>query len=154
MKTNSFLVGAFLASAAQIASAARKHPIDTNGCHADHCLRALQATQVPGRLESAKAFCAIYTAGTGTVAPTAVPSYVSKGCKDASHSVAPQRISSACSCIAPATTTSAVQTVTPTGSATAHPCAEISASSAEQVKENIGELSNLHMDSASPLLVG
>ncbi|KAK2593876.1 hypothetical protein QQS21_008396 [Conoideocrella luteorostrata] len=132
MKTNSIVAAALLASAADIAAAAPQ-----NGCNADNCLRALRATQIPGRLESAKAFCATYTIATGTVAPTAIPTYASDNCKDNLNGVMSLRISSACSCIAPATKTTTqtvTQTTTPTGTATAHPCAEISASWAAQKK--------------------
>ncbi|KAJ6443595.1 pyridine nucleotide-disulfide oxidoreductase family protein [Purpureocillium lavendulum] len=117
---NSVIAAALLAGAADLAVAA-----PGTGCNADNCLRALRATQIPGRLESARAFCATYTAAPS---PTAVPvpSYAADACKKNQNADQPARLSSACSCIAPATTT----TTQPTASA----CAEVSASWASQIK--------------------
>ncbi|KID76169.1 Peptidase S41 family protein ustP [Metarhizium brunneum] len=134
MRGNTIVAAALLAGAAELAAA--------DGCNADNCLRALRATHIPGRLESAKAFCATYTKATGTVAPTAVPSYAADGCKDNLNGPMALRISSACSCIAPGPSTTAIPTAptsaapttAPTSTATGHPCAKVSASWAEQRK--------------------
>ncbi|CAK7229666.1 hypothetical protein SBRCBS47491_007328 [Sporothrix bragantina] len=71
-------------------------------CNADNCLRALRATQTPGRLQSAQSFCLEYTAIASTA--VAIPSYATEACK--SNQVGPLsvRLSSACSCLGPATT--------------------------------------------------
>ena len=61
----------------------------------DNCLRALRATQTPGRLASAQAFCSKYNDGL----IQATPSYVPSECN-------PSRLSSACSCIATPSTSS------------------------------------------------
>ncbi|KAF4839151.1 Peptidase S41 family protein ustP [Colletotrichum tropicale] len=106
-----------LALATQLASAA--------DCNADNCLRALRATQTPGRLETARAFCATFTAGT--VAPTATPAFALDNCKANQVGSAEVRISSACSCIAATSTTTSVGT--PTGAA----CSAVSASWAAQL---------------------
>ncbi|OAA67930.1 peptidase s41 family protein [Niveomyces insectorum RCEF 264] len=85
-----------------------------SGCAADNCLRALRATQTPGRLEAALSFCATYTAAAAaaeaaeagvTVALSAVPTYAVAACT--SNQVGPLsvRLVSACSCIAPLVTT-------------------------------------------------
>ncbi|KAB5576208.1 pyridine nucleotide-disulfide oxidoreductase family protein [Coniochaeta sp. 2T2.1] len=83
-------------------------------CAADNCLRAFRATQTPGRLTSAQAFCATFTATS--VASTAIPTYAVNNCKGDLYS----RVSSACSCVAPVTTS----VPTPTASA----CALVSSS--------------------------
>lgn len=140
MRSTSFVAAALLAGAAELAAA--------DGCNADNCLRALRATQTPGRLESAKAFCATYTKATGTVAPTAIPSYAANNCKDNANGPMSLRISSACACIAPApstTSTPTTPTTTPTSTATGNPCAKISASWAEQKKTSAGKF-NAHND--------
>ncbi|MCJ1254070.1 hypothetical protein MMC24_001884 [Lignoscripta atroalba] len=67
-------------------------PTTTLQCNADDCLRAMRATQTPGRLAAAQSFCSTYTQGYGG----AIPTYVPAKC-DAS------RLSSACSCIATST---------------------------------------------------
>ncbi|KAL3952473.1 hypothetical protein ACCO45_012416 [Purpureocillium lilacinum] len=125
---NGVIAAALLAGAADFAAAA-----PGNGCNADNCLRALRATQIPGRLESARAFCASYTA---VPSPTgvAVPSYAADACKKNQNADQPARLSSACACIAPATTTTATPTTTPTTSPTANACAQVSASWASQKK--------------------
>ncbi|KAG6019994.1 hypothetical protein E4U41_003011 [Claviceps citrina] len=114
-----------LASAGGITSVAATG----NACHADNCLRALGAARVPGRAEGARAFCAQYTATSYTTAPTFVPKYVVKNCGNSTGSVEAARISSACSCAAPATKTTTGSAHAPTTTATsrAHPCAQISA---------------------------
>ncbi|ERT01703.1 hypothetical protein HMPREF1624_02957 [Sporothrix schenckii ATCC 58251] len=99
-----------------------------NECNADNCLRALRATQTPGRLQSAQAFCSAYTATPP--ASVAIPSYAAKACVGNHVGPLAVRLSSACSCIAPSTT-SAATTVTSTAaptsstapSATEEPCA-------------------------------
>lgn len=106
-----------LALATQLARAA--------DCNADNCLRALRATQTPGRLETARAFCATFTAGT--VAPSATPAFALDNCKANQVGNAEVRISSACSCIAAPSTTTSVGT--PTGAA----CSAVSASWAAQL---------------------
>ncbi|KAK1593784.1 uncharacterized protein LY79DRAFT_513634 [Colletotrichum navitas] len=72
-------------------------------CAEDNCLRALNATQTPGRLASAQAFCATFTRPLAA-ANTSVPDYASENCSGASGPVASSRLSSACSCIAPRVT--------------------------------------------------
>ncbi|EFQ33998.1 hypothetical protein CGRA01v4_12488 [Colletotrichum graminicola] len=72
-------------------------------CAEDNCLRALNATQTPGRLASAQAFCASFTC-TLAAANTSVPDYALENCNGASGPVASSRLSSACSCIAPRVT--------------------------------------------------
>jgi hypothetical protein len=96
-------------------------------CDADNCLRALRATQVPGQLQTAQAFCATFT--KTSVPATAIPSYAANNCKDNQNAPLSARISSACSCIAPSTTSSAT-TATPT--ATGSACALVSQLSASQ----------------------
>lgn len=58
----------------------------------DNCLRALRATQTPGRLAAAQAFCKTYTKDYYA----AIPTYVPYECNS-------RRVSSACSCIATST---------------------------------------------------
>ncbi|MCJ1283062.1 hypothetical protein MMC26_002389 [Xylographa opegraphella] len=60
-----------------------------NHIKTDNCLRALRATQTPGRLSSAQAFCSSYTNGAAVATPTYIPATCN-----------PSRISSACTCIA------------------------------------------------------
>ncbi|KAG4444333.1 hypothetical protein IFR05_000207 [Cadophora sp. M221] len=79
-------------------------------CAADNCLRALRATQSPGRLGAAREFCATFAAGS--VAATAIPSYALSACKDNQNAPLSARLSSACNCIA--VTTASVSTVTVT----------------------------------------
>ena len=98
-------------------------PLITASCDADNCLRAFRATQTPGRLSSAQAFCATFTASTVT-ATTGLPTYATPACTGNVVS----RVSSACSCIAPASTTSIVSTP----GATAGACATVSSLSAAQ----------------------
>lgn len=139
MRSHPFVASVAAAAAALLVgtcTATADHP---SGCHADNCLRAFRATQIPGRLASAKAFCATYTAatdaGTATAAPTNIPSFAARNCRDSPEGPMTLRISSACSCIAPVTTSTtpiAAPTITPTGTATRHPCARVSASWAEQ----------------------
>ncbi|UNI15401.1 hypothetical protein JDV02_001936 [Purpureocillium takamizusanense] len=141
---NGVIAAALLAGAADLVAAAPGN----KGCNADNCLRALRATQIPGRLESARAFCASYTA---VPAPTglAVPSYAADACKKNPNGDQPARLSSACACIAPgtttttpptttpstsSTTTTTPTTTTPTTSPTASACAQVSSSWAAQVK--------------------
>ncbi len=87
------------------ASAALATGVAASQCHADNCLRALRATQTPGRLEAAQTFCASFTASPPAATPPAVPSYAVAAC--VSNQVGPMsvRLSSACECIAPNTTT-------------------------------------------------
>ncbi|OAA39465.1 pyridine nucleotide-disulfide oxidoreductase family protein [Metarhizium rileyi] len=125
MRGNTIATALLLAGAAESAA-----PAD---CNADNCLRAMRATQTPGRLESARAFCATYTKATGTMAATAIPSYAADGCKNNLNAPMSVRISSACSCIAPAPTTTSTST-TPPSTATGNACAKVSASWAEQKK--------------------
>ncbi|EGX94249.1 pyridine nucleotide-disulfide oxidoreductase family protein [Cordyceps militaris CM01] len=95
-------------------------------CNADNCLRALRATQVPSRVESARAFCSSYTAAGATNVP--VPTYAASGCKDNQNGKMNERISSACGCLSSATSTT---TAAPTK--TAEPCALASADWASRV---------------------
>ncbi|KAH8883537.1 pyridine nucleotide-disulfide oxidoreductase family protein [Thozetella sp. PMI_491] len=66
-------------------------------CAADNCLRALRATQTPGRLEAAQSFCSSFTAPAATV--TAIPSYAASACVPNQNGDTNFRISSACSCL-------------------------------------------------------
>ncbi|KAH8882569.1 pyridine nucleotide-disulfide oxidoreductase family protein [Thozetella sp. PMI_491] len=97
-------------------------------CHADNCLRALRATQTPGRLEAAQSFCATFTVPSATV--TAIPSYAADACKANDNGGQAARISSACACIAPSTTQTSSATVT---ASPTEPCAIASSSWAAQV---------------------
>jgi len=99
------------------------------GCNADNCIRALRATQTPGRLETARAFCSAFT--TTAVAATAVPSFAVDACKDNQDGPLSARLSSACSCIA---TTTAAPTPTPTEA-----CAAVSKSWAAQSSAGVGK---------------
>jgi hypothetical protein len=92
-------------------------------CNADNCIRALRATQTPGRLEAAQTFCAAFT--TISVAATAIPAYAAEACK--SNPVGSQsfRISSACSCITPS-----APSVTASPTVTSGACATVSSLSA------------------------
>jgi len=63
-------------------------------CNADNCLRALRATQTPGRLEAAQSFCATFTASPVT-ATASVPTFAVENCVGNVVS----RVSSACSCL-------------------------------------------------------
>ncbi|KAF6807039.1 peptidase s41 family protein [Colletotrichum sojae] len=102
-------------------------------CNADNCLRALRATQTPGRLESARAFCATFTGASA--APTETPAFALDNCKPNQVGDASFRISSACSCIAaPSTTASATVTASASTTATAGAaCSAVSASWAAQI---------------------
>ncbi|KAF6822631.1 peptidase s41 family protein [Colletotrichum musicola] len=82
------------------------------GCAADNCLRALAATQTPGRLSSASAFCATFT--SKPVASTAIPSFASEHCQGAQPDALSSRLSSACSCIVSETAGNSSTTVAPT----------------------------------------
>ena len=64
-------------------------------CNADNCLRALRATQTPGRLAAAQSFCATFTAATPVTAIASVPTYAVQNCAGDVVS----RVSSACSCL-------------------------------------------------------
>ena len=97
-------------------------------CAADNCLRALRATQTPGRLEAAQSFCATFT--RATVAPTAIPSYAVDACKQNQNGPLSYRISSACSCIATSSSSASATSVSATGYA---PCATVSSSAAAQL---------------------
>ncbi|POR32523.1 Uncharacterized protein TPAR_07296 [Tolypocladium paradoxum] len=105
-------------------------------CAANNCLRAMRATQIPGRLESARAFCSTFT--SATVAATAIPTFAVDACKPNQNGDMTFRLSSACSCIAPTTTvptTTATGTTTvPTATASVAACARASSSWAEQIK--------------------
>lgn len=116
MRSTTLALTALLAGAAELVAA---------DCAADNCLRALRATGTPGRLSSAQAFCATFTAATTSVAPTAVPTYAVDACKQNQNGDLNFRLSSACACIAPATTT------VPSGP-TAAACALVSSSWAAQ----------------------
>lgn len=80
-------------------------------CNADNCLRALRNSHISGRLQDAQAFCTTFTAQTVT-ATTAIPTYAVEACAGDVAS----RVSSACSCIASSTTSTA-----PTSTATVGP---------------------------------
>ncbi|KAF4857122.1 Peptidase S41 family protein ustP [Colletotrichum siamense] len=77
-------------------------------CAADNCIRALVATQTPGRLSSAQSFCTTFIAQS--VASTDIPSFASHCSGDSLDAGAfSTRLSSACSCIG-----TRVPTVVPT----------------------------------------
>lgn len=114
MRQSAIFATALLATA-DIASAAAA------GCNADNCLRALRATQTPGRLEAAQTFCASFT-GTPT-ASVPVPTYAQDACKPNQNGDTAHRLSSACACLP-----------TPTSKPTVEPCAELSSTWASLVK--------------------
>jgi len=97
----------------------------SGACDADNCLRALRATQTPGRLEAAQSFCATYT--QSSVAATAIPTYAADACKQNQNGNQTFRISSACGCIAASTTS-----VASISSATGGACATVSSLAAAQ----------------------
>jgi hypothetical protein len=97
-------------------------------CNADNCLRAFRATQTPGRLQAAQSFCATYT--QQGVTATAIPSFVVDACKNNQNGPMSIRLSSACSCIATFTSTTASMTPSPTATGA---CAIVSSSSAAQI---------------------
>lgn len=107
-------------------------------CAADNCLRALRATQIPGRLQSAQSFCATFT--KGSVVATAIPTYAAAACVKNQNADLPARISSACSCIAPSTTSAS--SITSAGATGA--CALVSSSSSAQRALSPAGMSN-HM---------
>lgn len=112
MRHHAFALTALLVAGAEIVAAS---------CNPDNCLRALRATQTPGRLQSAQAFCATFTAAP--VAPTNIPEYAASGCKANQNGDTNARLSSACACIAPTATAPAGE-----------PCAQVSSLWASQVK--------------------
>lgn len=82
-------------------------------CNADNCLRALRASS---RLEEARAFCGTFT--TATVTATAgIPTFAAQACTGDVAS----RVSSACSCIAPSTTSSGPPAPTACGPDSGYP---------------------------------
>ncbi|KAG9239743.1 peptidase s41 family protein [Amylocarpus encephaloides] len=93
-------------------------------CNADNCLRALRATQIPGQLQTAQAFCATFTKTA-----SAIPTYAAANCGPNQNGNLTYRISSACSCIA-ASATSSSTTASPT--ATGSACAIVSRLSSSQ----------------------
>ncbi|KAK0621685.1 hypothetical protein B0T17DRAFT_579554 [Bombardia bombarda] len=127
MRGQFWAVPALLVGAVELVAAA--------DCAADNCLRALRATQTPGRLEAAQSFCATFTAAA-SVAPTAIPSFAANNCKENQNGGLYARLTSACSCIAPSssstsptssTAPSTTTATTPTGAATPA-CAIVSSS--------------------------
>lgn len=115
-------------------------------CGADNCLRALRATNIPNRLQSAQAFCASYT-GTAQPRPT-VPGYASEACPSQNGKASDARISSACGClpqptptVTPSKSSSAAppsSTQAPTQTPVAAACAQVSSSYASQIKATPG----------------
>jgi hypothetical protein len=95
-------------------------------CNADNCLRALRATQTPGRLQAAQSFCATFT--KQSVPATAIPSFAANACVPNQVGNRSFRISSACSCIATSTPSATSSTPTNTGA----PCAVVSSLAAAQ----------------------
>jgi hypothetical protein len=81
-------------------------------CSADNCLRALKSDSVFGGVEAAQLFCSLFISSSLT-APE-IPSYAATACQDNQHGSLAFRLSSACGCIAAATTSisSAVPTKT------------------------------------------
>ncbi|KAH0441191.1 peptidase s41 family protein [Colletotrichum camelliae] len=88
-------------------------------CVADNCIRALVATQTPGRLSSAQAFCTTFIAQS--VASTDIPSFASH-CSGDSLGAFSTRLSSACSCIGTRVTTVVPTTSTAGPSVTSTTC--------------------------------
>jgi len=95
-----YLIPIFLASLLPFAAA--------SACNADNCLRALRATDIPGRLQDAQSFCANFTTQTVT-AIASIPTYAVAGCEGNVVS----RVSSACSCIATSTSPAPTATAGP-----------------------------------------
>lgn len=131
MRLNAIAVTALLAAEASAATVPKPK------CAADNCLRALRATQIPGRLQSAQAFCATFT----TTSSASIPTFAAEACKKAANGDLNARLSSACACIAPTTTSATVTaSTTKTGSPTytppssLEPCGEVSTSWAAQIK--------------------
>ena len=81
--------------------------LEKRGCKADNCLRALQA-----RPTDASAYCTTYTTSVHT-ATAGFPAYIPQSC-------GPSRVSSACSCVATATSFP-TSTPCPTGNVVANP---------------------------------
>lgn len=94
-------------------------------CDADNCLRALRATQTPGRLQAAQSFCATFT--KSAVPATAIPTFAAGACKQNQVGNLTFRVSSACGCIAASTTS-----ITSIPSATGRACATVSSLAAVQ----------------------
>ncbi|TVY18750.1 Peptidase S41 family protein ustP [Lachnellula arida] len=98
----------------------------SGACDADNCLRAMRATQTPGRLQAAQSFCATFT--QSSVAATAIPTYAAEACTQDQNGNQTFRIYSACSCIAASTTS-----ITSTSNATEGACATVSSLAAAQI---------------------
>ncbi|TVY42547.1 Peptidase S41 family protein [Lachnellula occidentalis] len=98
----------------------------SGSCNADNCLRAMRATQTPGRLQAAQSFCATFT--QSSVAATAIPTYATEACTYDQNGNQTFRISSACSCIAASKTS-----VSSTSSVTGGACATVSSLAAAQL---------------------
>ncbi|KAK6221277.1 hypothetical protein QIS74_04845 [Colletotrichum tabaci] len=69
-------------------------------CAADNCLRALNATQTPGRIPSAQAFCATFTQSPAA-ANTSIPGYASEHCGGALGIELSSRLSTVYATVAP-----------------------------------------------------
>ncbi|KAK7984534.1 cytochrome P450 monooxygenase-like protein [Apiospora arundinis] len=123
-------------SSAAVLALAASGVAAANSCNADNCLRAMRASQTPGRLEDARAFCSGFTAATASASAAAMPTYAVEGCQPNQVGDTNFRVSSACACIAAATATSSA-TASATASASTTPtaaCAAVSAAWASQVK--------------------
>jgi hypothetical protein len=83
-------------------------------CAADNCLRAMRATQIPGRLQSAQSFCKTFA--QNSVSVSIIPTYAAQSCVANQNAAMSARISSACSCIGtPATLLSTATSTVTTG---------------------------------------
>ncbi len=79
-------------------------------CAADNCLRALRATQTPGRLQAAQSFCATFTAAA-TPSSVPIPSFAANACLPNQNGDTDYRLSSACACLETSTTSSTTSSV-------------------------------------------
>ncbi|KAK4161565.1 hypothetical protein QBC43DRAFT_357679 [Cladorrhinum sp. PSN259] len=94
-------------------------------CAADNCLRAMRATQTPGRLETAQSLCSALTATS--MAHASIPTFASSACTHTEDVGFSSRLSSACSCIMSTTATTLSSTTENTRTPT--PACEIVSSS-------------------------
>ncbi|KAK8104794.1 pyridine nucleotide-disulfide oxidoreductase family protein [Apiospora kogelbergensis] len=68
-------------SSAAVLALAASGVAAANACNADNCLRAMRASQVPGRLEDSRAFCSSFTAASASASAAAMPTFVAEGCQ-------------------------------------------------------------------------
>jgi hypothetical protein len=88
----------------------------TADCSADNCLQALNSNHVQGGIEAVRAFCGKFT--TNNQPAAAIPSYAVVACKSNQNGPLFFRISSACGCMAAATSSMAAASTSQTLSAT------------------------------------